>query len=291
MPGVQILEKVESKFAPPSAETQCWLCTIARETWGRTSRCAEATIPYQAVFFVVEGTAWFSTRGQKNRVKKGDLFCCGPGVGHDIWCDEINDIDMLVFRFVGSEARQLMIEFLGETNLVCTPNNPVAIQTLLEHVLSVSQSNVPLCGEICSEYVRVILTTIKSGMIPTQTLTSKAYITFDACRRYIDQNFEEMESTQDAAHQYELEHAYLCRLFKRFLGTSPHSYWLRLKMNRAAHMLQSTNLSVKKIANHFHFSDSHAFSKAFKRLFGVAPEVYRTSFPVPATPAKKSSDT
>ncbi|MCW8129128.1 MAG: helix-turn-helix domain-containing protein [Planctomycetota bacterium] len=277
---MRIVSKTEVRFDPrPAHLTECSMQTAARERWGPNSRCVASTIPYQALFFVVDGKAWFSTRGRASRVGKGDIFCCGPGVGHEIWCDETSELDLLLLRFVGSASRQLMIESMGDTNLVCRPSKPLELQALMENLLGVAQAKAPLFEEICVQYLKIILLTIKSSLVPARKASSKAYDSFDACRRYMDRHYEQMGSAQDAAQACGLEHAYMCRLFRRFLGTSPHAYWLRLRMNLAAHLLQTSNQSVKRIANRFQFSDAHAFSKSFKRVLGVAPDKYRSSFP------------
>ena len=63
----------------------------------------------------------------------------------------------------------------------------------------------------------------------------------------------------------------LHRLFRIQAGTSPSTYFQKLKMNRARHALAAHDTSVKQVAytlGYRHFND---FSRAYKRHFGVSP--------------------
>ena len=69
-----------------------------------------------------------------------------------------------------------------------------------------------------------------------------------------------------------LDAAYLCRLFRRFDHQSPYQFLMRLRMARAAELLQDANRLVKQVAHELRFSDPYHFSRAFKRVYGVPPE-------------------
>jgi AraC-like DNA-binding protein len=72
-----------------------------------------------------------------------------------------------------------------------------------------------------------------------------------------------------------MDAAYLCRLFQRYDHQSPYQFLLRLKMNLAAEWLQPPDALVKQVAEHAGFSDQFHFSRAFKSVFGVAPDIFR----------------
>ncbi|MBO5883853.1 MAG: helix-turn-helix transcriptional regulator [Clostridia bacterium] len=64
-------------------------------------------------------------------------------------------------------------------------------------------------------------------------------------------------------------------LFKKQFGISPTKYILRLRMNCARDLLDSTDLSVKQIGLVSGYNDSHFFSKTFKSFTGMSPSEYR----------------
>ena len=48
-----------------------------------------------------------------------------------------------------------------------------------------------------------------------------------------------------------------------------------LKMEKAAHLLRETDMSIKEITNATGYNDQNYFSKLFKQKFGVSPTEYR----------------
>jgi AraC family transcriptional regulator of arabinose operon len=64
-------------------------------------------------------------------------------------------------------------------------------------------------------------------------------------------------------------------LFKRWVGSSPIDYFIRLRMQHAGDLLSATSLSVKQIAADLGYDDPFYFSRVFKSVHGVAPSDYR----------------
>lgn len=63
--------------------------------------------------------------------------------------------------------------------------------------------------------------------------------------------------------------------FKDRVGESPMHYVSRVRVQRAALLLRETPRRVEQIAREVGYADQFAFSKAFKRVCGVSPRVYR----------------
>lgn len=64
-------------------------------------------------------------------------------------------------------------------------------------------------------------------------------------------------------------------LFRARMGTSPANYFLRLKIQRACHLLDTTSLPIKTIADQTGFSDPYYFSRLFRNVMGRSPRAYR----------------
>ncbi len=64
-------------------------------------------------------------------------------------------------------------------------------------------------------------------------------------------------------------------LFKRFAGSSPIDYFIRLRMRRACQLLQAGSLHVKEVAAALGYDDPFYFSRVFKSTVHVAPSEYR----------------
>ncbi len=68
------------------------------------------------------------------------------------------------------------------------------------------------------------------------------------------------------------------RIFKRAYGVTPYTYVLNKKLELGKSLLNSTNLSVKEIADKLSFTDEYYFSNFFKSKVGITPSAYRKKF-------------
>jgi AraC-like DNA-binding protein len=67
----------------------------------------------------------------------------------------------------------------------------------------------------------------------------------------------------------------LSALFRQMLGVPPMAYLARWRLLLAARVLRDEGLSVRDAADRVGYEAQAAFSRAFKRQFGVAPAAYR----------------
>jgi AraC-like DNA-binding protein len=63
--------------------------------------------------------------------------------------------------------------------------------------------------------------------------------------------------------------------FKTVVGQAPLEYWLQWRMRRAGHALRNSNRTVSSVAFAFGYESEKSFGKAFKRVMGCAPTLYR----------------
>jgi transcriptional regulator GlxA family with amidase domain len=78
-----------------------------------------------------------------------------------------------------------------------------------------------------------------------------------------------------------LSRAPFARRFRRATGTSPLRWLAGHRLGLARTRLVETDLALAAIAGEIGYSSDFAFAKAFKRLFGVAPGIFRRVAPAP----------
>ncbi len=104
----------------------------------------------------------------------------------------------------------------------------------------------------------------------------------DKNRKYVEQTISYMNSRiysklslEDlAAHINICKHHYL-RLFKKVTGMPPMTYFIKMKVNKAAELLTTTQMSINTIAEKLNFSSDAHFSSVFKKHTSVRPTIYR----------------
>lgn len=68
---------------------------------------------------------------------------------------------------------------------------------------------------------------------------------------------------------------HFARMFRQATGESPHQFVMRLRLERAAHLLQTTDIPVATVATDCGFASQSYLATAFKRRFGLSPLAYR----------------
>lgn len=79
----------------------------------------------------------------------------------------------------------------------------------------------------------------------------------------------------DLARSLSVSRATLTRRFAAGLGEGPLSHLTRLRMALAEERLRDTDIPIKAIARSVGYSSPYAFSRAFARTYGLAPELVR----------------
>lgn len=72
-----------------------------------------------------------------------------------------------------------------------------------------------------------------------------------------------------------LHTTHLSKIYKIETGEGISDYVSRLRMERACHLLKSTDKKVYEISTEIGYLEPAYFIKVFKRQFGVTPQDYR----------------
>jgi AraC-like DNA-binding protein len=79
------------------------------------------------------------------------------------------------------------------------------------------------------------------------------------------------------------------RTFTRVVGTTPHRFVLRARLDQAARLLRQTDAPVATIALEAGFGDLSSFHGNFRRWLGVSPGAYRAARSAPSGAGRSAS--
>ena len=94
---------------------------------------------------------------------------------------------------------------------------------------------------------------------------------------YIDEHIAERISLGTLAQLVRLSPYHFCRAFKQSFGTPPHRYHIARRIDRAKTLLAQPTCSVTEIGLTVGFSETSAFTAAFRRATSTTPTAYRRS--------------
>ena len=92
---------------------------------------------------------------------------------------------------------------------------------------------------------------------------------------YMVEHLNQPLQVSTLAAQASVSTSHFFALFKRQMGTAPIDFFIRLRMNHARELLDSTRSSIKEIAATMGYDDPFYFSRVFKSVHQVAPAEYR----------------
>lgn len=92
---------------------------------------------------------------------------------------------------------------------------------------------------------------------------------------FIGLHYKEAITVRTIAASVNMSPSHFARLFKKQSGYSPHEYLIQIRMNRAKHLLKTTNLPIKNISYEVGYEDVTTFSTAFSNNVGLTPSRFR----------------
>lgn len=97
----------------------------------------------------------------------------------------------------------------------------------------------------------------------------------ETAMQYIRAHYSEKISLEDLARLVSMSQYHFARLFKRSCGYSPHEFLILTRLNRAKHLLKTTDMPVKVIAQTVGYPSVTTFTNAFSSRVGLSPSLFR----------------
>ncbi len=151
----------------------------------------------------------------------------------------------------------------------------------LEHQMHGSVSDQPGAQVIANDLASILFAR-KVGAFPSGVCYRDELMPAHVRNRAIRSALYEMHNRMEMPHTLSLlakecgmSRSLFASAFKRNTGVSPISYLQQIRIRRACRLLSKERLTIKEISRHVGYRSLPAFSRAFKKQTGIAPEVYQ----------------
>ena len=98
---------------------------------------------------------------------------------------------------------------------------------------------------------------------------------------WMEANLHQPLTLEDIAAHAATSVRSLTRRFQEQVGVTPMQQVLRLRVQRAQELLETTDIPIEHVSDHVGFGSSVAFRQQFTRRVGVPPQRYRAAFRSP----------
>ncbi len=109
------------------------------------------------------------------------------------------------------------------------------------------------------------------------SLSSEKRVNIARAIRYMEQHYDEPLDPGSVAKTVGMSYRNFHRIFHQVTEQTPACYLQRLRITKAAHLLQTTDQSVTEVAFQCGFEDSSYFARCFRQRLGVSPRAFKTS--------------
>ena len=135
----------------------------------------------------------------------------------------------------------------------------------------------PYAGERVSALMLLMATLLfeHGHLVDAPVEEPRAYHYIQKVLLYLNESFKEPLTLSDIAGKIHISPCYLSDLFSRIVGCRFVEYVTELRLERARTMLRETDDTVTEIAAACGFGTASNFTRAFRRVFGVAPSMWR----------------
>lgn len=230
------------------------------------------------IHFIRSGQGCFQIQGMEYRLQAGQGFLIPPWEITYYEADQKDPWEYWWLGFQGSKAGELVQSIgLGRATPVLDLGCDSSIYPLMEQLLDIRPGEAGSELRIQGQLYLLLgeLQRCGGGHSPTASqITPQEYYVRQALE-YIDRNYSRQIKITDITDYVGLNRSYFTTLFCEAMQVSPRRYLLQYRMQKAVELLISTALSVGDVSRSVGYTDPFTFSRAFKKIVGVAPNEYR----------------
>ncbi|MCM1161298.1 MAG: AraC family transcriptional regulator [Roseburia sp.] len=249
--------------------------------------------PEMEIIYVEEGMCQVTLNLETYQLEKGDILFITPGLLHSIegnglissvYYNIIFDFSLLLCKETDICNTKYLLPYIEGTALL-----PPILKPPMKHY---SQIQHYLEALILDRKIREpgfeLLTKSRLMLLfyylePLKLLASQEYATENSSKIqqikqilfYVENNYSNPITIKEAASLCNFSPSYFMKFFKSATGTSFLQYVKHYRLEMAASLLVSTDLSVLSISEEVGFRNHSYFIRAFKEKFGRTPREYR----------------
>jgi AraC-like DNA-binding protein len=230
------------------------------------------------VMYCTHGKGWVTAGEQSFQVTAGDVFCLPQGVAHSYGADSSDPWTIYWVHYGGALSSDYNQFFAADNTVVQVGIQP-RLRADFEALFSLRKagySSVEFVHGACQ--LKQMLSYI--AVLAKRSLSRQGRFNLDDIEELMTMHIESSLDLESLAAQAQLSKYHFSRKFKQLTGHSPIQHFLHLKIQHACLLLDTSENSIKQIADEVGYGDAYYFSRLFKQVMGVSPSGYRSKLKV-----------
>jgi AraC-like DNA-binding protein len=232
--------------------------------------------PYHQIEYIAAGRGWVELGGLRQALAAGSVFAAGPDTRVGLRSDPARPLKRYHLWLDGPDAAARVVRSGLGRSRVRQVSTPGEIRDAWEWLVREMEAGGAASEAIGRALAEVVLLKLEAAGADAGARDAEgSRQTFERCRLLVDAEAARLRGAADLAAAAGLRTETLCRLFRRFLDTTPGAYLRRRRMRLASERLLEQGARVKQVAADLGFADAFHFSRVFKAEMGMTPKAWR----------------
>lgn len=246
---------------------------------------------YHLLHICIHGKGDFYANDCRYHIEKGQGFLIYPHKLTFYQADEANPWHYVWIAIAGEEVeRYLHLMGVTRENPVFQCPNTALVTSLIDDITMHNTWNYSNEVYIEGVLMRLISYLIEAADTPYPEEEKSANVYINRAIAYIHKNYQNSITVQEIADYLCLNRSYLTELFTKTVHFSPQQFLMKFRITKATDLLIDTELSVENIAFSCGYASIQAFSKAFRKITGCSPTMYRKEKRIPTGEHSRQQD-
>ncbi|MEK3890443.1 AraC family transcriptional regulator [Bacillus sp. FSL K6-3431] len=240
-------------------------------TWG----AADYIPDFNRLYFIKSGTGFVKVDNQVYYPNPNELYLLPAGTKQSYGITTDNTFDKYWCHFTAKVGDSDLFN-LVEAPLFIKVDDRIYIKKLFEQLIRLSRehslSSLFRMHSILLQLIALMLE--NSGQMKSQPFSNPSFEKIDQMINYVEIHLAENLSIEKMASIAGFHPNYFIQLFKQFTGTSPIRFLNQRRMEKARHLLATTDQNISDVADAIGMEVSY-FSRMFREQIGFSPSQYR----------------
>ncbi|QIB65437.1 AraC family transcriptional regulator [Kineobactrum salinum] len=230
------------------------------------------------LLYCVDGRGRLRLGEQRHDIGGGDLMLLPQGLAHSYAASREQPWSLYWVHFQGVSSR-IFMEYLGYRPGKAVVHAGIAPPLIagFHSLLAVTKTGysssafINAANQCRHLFTQFVLETNR------QRATHPAGMDLEAIQNTMQENIHRTLELEELAAIAHLSKYHFSNRYKALTGYSPIKHFLHMKIEYACQLLDSSELSVKAIADAVGYDDALYFSRLFRQTMGLSPRAYRSS--------------
>lgn len=230
------------------------------------------------LIYCIDGSGWYRIGHREYKVGRNQYFILPAGIPHTYGADPSGSWTIYWIHFRGEHA-SYFAEGAQEPQEINVNMNSRILErnNMFEEIMSTLAAGHDLerlryASSLLHHYL-ASMRYLKLFRSSVQRSDDASMV--DAAIHFMQENLEKRITLQDIVRFVGYSPSHLSVIFKRQTGHSPLNYFNEMKIERACHLLETTDMKINQISYKVGIDDSLYFSRLFSKVKGISPSAYR----------------